>query len=63
MAVLGHALALEGQRAAALDYLQRALAVRPRRPAVWESLAAGFDAAGDAQRAALCRREAAAFSK
>jgi arylsulfatase A-like enzyme/Tfp pilus assembly protein PilF len=63
MAVLGHALALEGQRPAALEYLQRALTIRPRRPAVWESLAAGFDAAGDPQRAALCRREAAAFGK
>jgi predicted Zn-dependent protease len=61
MAVLGHALALEGQHRAAVQYLERALAIRPRRPAVWESLAAGFEAAGDPQRAALCRREAAAF--
>jgi predicted Zn-dependent protease len=61
MAVLGRALVLEGQRAAGVEYLQRALAAGPRRPAVWESLAEGFESAGDAALAARCRREAAAI--
>jgi predicted Zn-dependent protease len=58
MAVLGRALILDGQRNAGVEYLQRALAVGPRRPAVWQSLADGFEAAGDAPAAAKCRREA-----
>lgn len=63
MAVLGHALALEGQPGPAAEYLQRALAIGPRRPAVWESLAEGFEALGNAALAARCRREAVAMVK
>jgi arylsulfatase A-like enzyme/predicted Zn-dependent protease len=59
MAVLGRALVLEGQHTAGVEYLQRALAAGPRRPAVWQSLAEGFESAGDAALAASCRREAA----
>ena len=62
MAVLGHALILDGQRAQGLEYLQRAVAIRPRRPVVWEALAAGFEAAGQAADAARCRREAKALT-
>jgi arylsulfatase A-like enzyme/Tfp pilus assembly protein PilF len=58
MAVLGRALILDGQRSAGVEYLQRALAVGPRRPAVWQSLADGFEAAGDAASAARCRHAA-----
>ena len=57
IAVLGHALILDGQRPQGLEYLQRAVAIRPRRPAVWEALAAGFEAAGQSSMAAQCRRE------
>ena len=32
IAVLGHALILDGQRAQGVEYLQRAVAIRPRRP-------------------------------
>jgi uncharacterized protein HemY len=59
MAVLGAALVREGQRRAGLEYLHRAMAMGPRRPAVWESLADGFDAASDPGLAATCRRRAA----
>ena len=62
MALLGRALILDGQGAQGLEYLQRAVAVRPRRPAVWAALAAGFDAAGQAGIAAQCRRESAALT-
>jgi arylsulfatase A-like enzyme/predicted Zn-dependent protease len=62
MAVLGTALVKEGQRAAGLDYLNRAFAAGPRRPMVWQSLAEGFDAANDPTRAATCRRQAAALA-
>ena len=62
MAVLGRALILDGQRGAGVEYLQRALAAGPRRPAVWQSLAEGFEAAGDSAAAAKCRREAAAMT-
>jgi len=62
LAVLGHALILDGQRPQGLEYLQRAVAIRPRRPAVWEALAAGFDAAGQAGLAAQCRRESNALT-
>jgi predicted Zn-dependent protease len=58
IAVLAHALILDGQRAQGVEYLQRAVAIRPRRPAVWEALAAGFEAGGQAADAARCRREA-----
>jgi arylsulfatase A-like enzyme/Tfp pilus assembly protein PilF len=61
MAVRGRALVVTGRRSEGLAALQRALALRPRRPEAWESLARGFQAAGDAARAAACRREAAAI--
>ena len=61
MALAGLSLIRDGQRVAGLDYLTRAFAAGPRRPGVWKSLAEGFDAAGDAARAAACRREAAAL--
>ena len=57
MALLGRALILHGQGPQGLEYLQRAVAIRPRRPVVWAALAAGFDAAGQAGLAAQCRRE------
>jgi hypothetical protein len=38
--------------------LHKALALRPRRPHVWLSLARGFAAAGDRAAADRCRREA-----
>jgi len=62
MAVLGHALVLEGQRRAGIEYLNRAFGAGPRRPMVWHSLADGFEAADDPARAALCRKQAAAFA-
>jgi arylsulfatase A-like enzyme/predicted Zn-dependent protease len=58
IAVLAHALILDGQRPQGLEYLHRAVSIRPRRPAVWEALAEGFDAAGQSTDAAQCRREA-----
>ena len=58
MALLGGVLVREGQRTAGLEYLERALAIGPRRPVVWETLADGFDAAHDAARAEECRRPA-----
>jgi arylsulfatase A-like enzyme/Tfp pilus assembly protein PilF len=63
MAVLGAALIRDGQRSAGLDYLQRAMAIGPRRPIVWESLAEGFDAAQSAALAATCRRRALETSR
>jgi predicted Zn-dependent protease len=60
MAVLGTALVKSGQRGPGLEYLNRALAVGPRRPMVWQSLADGFESAHDSARAAFCRRQAAA---
>jgi predicted Zn-dependent protease len=62
MAVLGTVLVREGQRAAGLDYLQKAMAAGPRRPAVWMSLARGFETAGQPAVAATCRRNAAALT-
>ena len=62
MALLGRALILDGQRPQGLEYLQRAVAIRPRRPAVWEALAAGFEAAGQTGMAAQCRRESKALT-
>ena len=62
MAVLGTVLVRDGQRAAGLEYLHKAMAAGPRRPAVWESLARGFEAAGQAALAATCRRNAAALT-
>jgi arylsulfatase A-like enzyme/Tfp pilus assembly protein PilF len=61
MAVAGGALVRDGQRDSGIDYLMRALAAGPRRPAVWETLGEGFEAAGDPLRAARCRREATAL--
>jgi predicted Zn-dependent protease len=62
MAVLGRALVLDGQRSAGVEYLQRALTAGPRRPVVWQTLAEGFESAGDAAAAARCRREASAIT-
>jgi arylsulfatase A-like enzyme/predicted Zn-dependent protease len=62
MAVLGQVLVREGQRAAGMEYLERALAIGPRRPIVWQTLADGFDAALDSTRAAQCRRQASALA-
>jgi predicted Zn-dependent protease len=62
LALLGRALIADGQRPQGLEYLQRAVAIRPRRPAVWEALAAGFEAAGQTSTAAQCRREASALT-
>jgi len=61
MAVLGQVLALEGQRGPGTEYLQRAFQIGPRRPAVWDALAAGFDAAGRAADAERCRKQAEAL--
>jgi arylsulfatase A-like enzyme/Flp pilus assembly protein TadD len=60
LAVLGRALVLDGQRSIGLQYLQRALDAGPRRPVVWESLAEGFEAAGNRTLAAECRRKGGA---
>jgi arylsulfatase A-like enzyme/Flp pilus assembly protein TadD len=60
LAVLGRALVLDGQRSIGLQYLQRALDAGPRRPVVWESLAEGFEAAGNRTLAAECRRKGSA---
>jgi arylsulfatase A-like enzyme/Tfp pilus assembly protein PilF len=62
MAVLGEALVRHGERERGVESLTRALAVGPRRPAVWNSLASGFDAANDSQHAEYCRRQAAALA-
>ena len=62
MAVLGDALVRTGQRSTGLDYLNRAVAIGPRRPIVWQSLAEGFDAAHDPAQAQFCRRQAAALA-
>jgi predicted Zn-dependent protease len=62
IAVFAHALILDGQRPQGLEYLHRAVAIRPRRPAVWEALAEGFDAAGQSTDAAHCRKEAKALT-
>jgi choline-sulfatase len=61
LAAVGRVLAADGQRNAALEYLRRGVAAGPRRPAVWRSLASGFEAAGDASQAAACRRHAEAL--
>ena len=62
MPVTDRALILDGQRPQGLEYLQRAVAIRPRRPGVWEALAAGFEAAGQPTMAAQCRHEASALT-
>jgi arylsulfatase A-like enzyme/Tfp pilus assembly protein PilF len=58
LAVAGHALVLEGKREAGVTLLRKALALRPKRPHVWLSLARGLAAAGDEAAAARCRRHA-----
>jgi len=58
IAILGQVLVREGQTAQGLALLERAFQIGPRRPAVWEALAAGFDAAGRAGEATRCRLEA-----
>jgi arylsulfatase A-like enzyme/predicted Zn-dependent protease len=62
MGVLGTALARDGQRTPGLEYLERAFAIGPRRPAVWQTLAEGFEAAQEPARAAACRQRAAALA-
>jgi predicted Zn-dependent protease len=62
LAVQGHALVLEGEVEQGVAILNQALALRPRRAEVWRCLADAFAAAGDASKAALCRRSAAAVS-
>jgi Flp pilus assembly protein TadD len=56
-------LILEGLHPQGLEYLERAVAIRPRRPAVWEALAAGFEAAGETNMAARCHRESRALTE
>lgn len=58
LAVTGHALILQGHKDQGLAALKRALAAQPRRPEAWLSLASAFDAAGEPQQAAACRRAA-----
>lgn len=58
LAVKGHALVLEGRREDGVAVLRKALALRPRRPEVWMSLARGFEAASDEATARLCRENA-----
>jgi predicted Zn-dependent protease len=62
MAVLGAALIKDGQRSAGLEHLNRAAAIGPRRPIVWQTLADGFDAAHEPARAAFCRDQAKALA-
>src|SRR5207249_4373044 len=54
MAVMGTALVRDGQRAAGLNYLERAMNAGPRRPAVWQSLAAGFGDAATSPPSTAC---------
>src|SRR5262249_50435122 len=54
MAVLGQALILDGQGSAGVDYLKRSAAAGPRRPLVWNTLAAGFESAGSPALAEQC---------
>ena len=63
IAVLGRALIVEGQGTEGAELLRRAFDSRPRRPGVWEALAAGFNAAGQTGMAAQCRREARALTE
>jgi choline-sulfatase len=58
LAVAGRALIQERRREEGLVALRSALALRPRRPEGWESLARAFDEAGLGLQAALCRRKA-----
>src|SRR5262245_18180503 len=61
IAILAHALIREGQAPQGVAFLERAAQIGPRRPAVWDALAAGFDAAGRTNDAARCRKEAQAI--
>jgi choline-sulfatase len=61
IAILGQVLVRDGQAAQGVAYLVRAVQIVPRRPGVWEALAAGFDAAGRTADAAHCRKEASAI--
>jgi predicted Zn-dependent protease len=63
LALRGHALVLEGQAEAGLALMNQALARHPRRVEAWLSLARAFEAAGDASKAELCRREATAVRR
>jgi len=56
--VAGRALIQEGRREEGLAALRSAMALRPRRPEGWRSLARAFEDAGQRQDAALCRRKA-----
>ena len=58
LGIAGHALVLEGRRDEGLQLLERAMAAGPRRPRVWQRLAAGFEAAGRKDLAAQCRASA-----
>jgi arylsulfatase A-like enzyme/Tfp pilus assembly protein PilF len=58
IAILAHALIREGQAPQGVAFLERAFQIGPRRPAVWDALAAGFAAAGRTNEAARCRKEA-----
>ena len=62
LAVKARALAATGNVDAARPLLARAMNVRPRRPAVWRSLADGFAATGDDRSATRCLMEARALS-
>jgi predicted Zn-dependent protease len=62
LSLLGHALVVQGHRAEGLAFLERALAIGPRRPEVWRSLADAFAAADEPRIAERCRREAATRS-
>jgi tetratricopeptide (TPR) repeat protein len=62
LALLGHALVMQGRRAEGLGFLERALAIGPRRAEVWRSLADAFAAADEKKIAERCRREAATRS-
>jgi arylsulfatase A-like enzyme/Tfp pilus assembly protein PilF len=63
LAVMGHAFVLNGRRDEGIASLERAFAAQPRRPEAWRSLAAGFQAAGDERKAALCRTRATLISR
>ena len=59
LALVGHARVLEGARQEGEALLEQALRAGPRRSRVWQSLAAGFEAAGRADLARRCRAAAA----
>jgi predicted Zn-dependent protease len=61
LALLGHALILEGRREPGLRTLGEAFARNPLRPRVWRSLADAYRAAGDAASADRCTAAADAL--